>query len=155
MDCITVYTNGSCTTNPGIGGWAFVVAYSDGESCKWGNSQQDTTSNIMELVAIEKVLEYCTANNYNNVIVKSNSKYAIGGITKWLSSWKSNEWKTANNKDITNKHIWVSLDEKIQQMTNIQWTYIESRNEDRYSIMADKLASDAATNDVIESEWGL
>ena len=151
MDCITVYTNGNCTRNTGIGGWAFVVAYFDGESCKWGNSQQESTSNIMELVAIEKALEYCAVNNYNNALhVKSNSKYAIGGI-KWMTAWKSNKWKTANNKDIKNKHIWVSLDEKIQQINQIQWTYSEPRNDDKYSIIADKLASDAATNTVVES----
>lgn len=31
-----VYTDGSCTDNPGPGGWAAVVKFSDGSSKEWG-----------------------------------------------------------------------------------------------------------------------
>ena len=36
------------------------------------------------------------------------------GIQEWILKWKTNEWKTANKKDVKNKDLWMDLDELVE-----------------------------------------
>jgi len=47
---IEIYTDGSCLTNPGNGGWAAIIN-KDGEITKISGSEKNTTNNRMELLA--------------------------------------------------------------------------------------------------------
>jgi ribonuclease HI len=47
---ITIYTDGSCLTNPGNGGWAAII--NDGKEIKKiSGNEKNTTNNRMELLA--------------------------------------------------------------------------------------------------------
>ena len=47
---IKIYTDGSCLTNPGNGGWAAIIN-EDGEIKEISGSEKNTTNNRMELLA--------------------------------------------------------------------------------------------------------
>ena len=47
---IKIYTDGSCLTNPGNGGWAAIINV-DGEIKKISGNEKNTTNNRMELMA--------------------------------------------------------------------------------------------------------
>jgi ribonuclease HI len=47
---IEIYTDGSCLTNPGNGGWAAIIN-DDGKIKKISGSEKNTTNNRMELLA--------------------------------------------------------------------------------------------------------
>ena len=47
---ITIYTDGSCLTNPGNGGWAAIINENNEKKIISGN-EKNTTNNRMELLA--------------------------------------------------------------------------------------------------------
>ncbi len=52
---VTIYTDGSCEPNPGAGGWAALLLYSD-KQIPLSGAEADTTNNRMELTAAVKAL---------------------------------------------------------------------------------------------------
>ena len=54
---IKIYTDGSCLTNPGDGGWAAIIKI-DGKIKKISGNEKNTTNNRMELMAPINALKY-------------------------------------------------------------------------------------------------
>lgn len=82
---INYYTDGSCSPNPGPGGFA---AVKDTELVIVGH--EDMTTNIrMEARAIEAALK--NANGAECQIF-TDSEFWVNTITKWGHSWKANGW---------------------------------------------------------------
>ena len=54
---IVIYTDGACKGNPGPGGWGVVIIENNIKTELSGHSQ-NTTNNIMEMMAAIKALEY-------------------------------------------------------------------------------------------------
>ena len=53
---IKIYTDGSCLSNPGNGGWAAIIN-DDGDILKISGGEKNTTNNKMELMAPIKALQ--------------------------------------------------------------------------------------------------
>ena len=98
-----IYTDGSCLGNPGPGGWA-----ATGPGFKVSGGLSHTTNNIMELTAAIKGLEN---SGESAVILYTDSCYVKNGITKWITSWKRNGWKTSAGQLVKNQELWMRLDE--------------------------------------------
>ena len=58
---IEIYTDGSCLTNPGNGGWAAIIN-KDGGVTKITGNEKDTTNNRMELLAPINALKQMNPN---------------------------------------------------------------------------------------------
>ena len=87
---ISLYTDGACRGNPGIGSYAYAL-YKNKVLIKEGGSvSKMTTNNIMELSAIYYGLLECSYTD--SIQVFSDSKYAISGITQWRFKWRSSHW---------------------------------------------------------------
>ncbi len=107
MKKVEIYTDGACSGNPGIGGWASILSYSGIEKILSGGDA-NTTNNKMELTAIleglKKISEPC------EVTVYSDSQYAVSPfIDGRINNWILSGWKTADNKDVKNVEIWKSI----------------------------------------------
>ena len=37
--------------------------------------------------------------------MRTDSKYAIKGVTEWMKRWKENDYKTANGQPVKNKEL--------------------------------------------------
>ena len=89
---VTLYTDGACKGNPGVGGWGVVLEYGEYRKELFGGDV-GTTNNRMELMAaiagLSALKSRCVVDLY------TDSVYVKDGITKWLTKWKSNGWRTA------------------------------------------------------------
>ena len=140
MNKVDIYTDGACIGNPGPGGWAFVIKYSNGETKEFSGSEKYTTNNKMELTAAIKAIKYFQKKIIINIY--TDSKYLKDGITIWIKKWKLNGWKTSNKKKVKNSDLWKLLEKKIQNH-EVYWTWVKGHNENFLNEKADMLAKKA------------
>ena len=104
---VFLYTDGSCKSNPGPGGWCSILVYLETEKVLSGG-ERETTNNRMELTAVIKGLE--ALKKPCEVELVSDSQYVINGLSKgWASSWKKNGWKKADKSPALNPDLWERL----------------------------------------------
>ena len=141
---IEIYTDGACSGNPGPGGWGFVIINGDDtKSCS--GSEANTTNNRMELTAAIKAIESVDINE--PIILHTDSTYVQKGMTEWIINWKKNNWITSSKKPVSNKDLWIKLDDYAISR-DIKWTWVKAHQSDNstdsiYNNMADKLATGA------------
>lgn len=111
---VSVYTDGACQGNPGVGGWGYVIQYADGRPpVKNCGGEKKTTNNRMELTAAIKALEHLKEMKQaatEATTVYSDSKYVVQGISSWIVNWKRNGWKSAQKQPVLNQDLWQQLD---------------------------------------------
>ncbi len=136
MEPITIYTDGACSGNPGVGGWGAVLFYKEHykEIC---GGEKDTTNNRMELQGVIEAIKLIKKSQ--PIIVYTDSKYVQNGISEWIHGWKKNGWKGANKKPIKNIDLWKTLDELVANHT-ITWKWVKGHAGDKYNEIADALA---------------
>jgi len=136
-DKITIYTDGACSGNPGIGGWGAILLYKD--HCKeiFGG-EAESTNNRMELRAVIEALK-CIKKSIH-VIVYTDSKYVQNGISEWIHNWKKNNWRGSNKKPIKNIDLWQALDQEAAKHQEIEWKWVKGHNGNKYNEIADELA---------------
>tara|TARA_B100000287_G_C20599398_1_gene767427 strand:+ start:412 stop:870 length:459 start_codon:yes stop_codon:yes gene_type:complete len=144
---ITVYTDGACRGNPGIGGWGAYIIHDNNIIKIKGNETNtelfsifETTNNRMEITAAIEALKFI--DDDSKVKIYTDSKYLKDGITEWLHQWKSNGWKTSSNKKVKNIDLWLELDNLIINH-DIEWSWIKGHSGDLGNDEADKLANEA------------
>ncbi|MEC7865940.1 MAG: ribonuclease HI [Pseudomonadota bacterium] len=137
MNQVEVFTDGACRGNPGIGGWGALIREADSENLIYGG-ELNTTNNIMELTAAIKALEFLKVSS--NVVITTDSKYVIQGITEWIHNWKERSWKTASKKPVLNKELWKELD-RLTNLHSVKWKWIKGHSGHRENEIADQLAN--------------
>lgn len=136
---ISVYTDGSCSGNPGPGGWGAAFFVGDDEVyALYGSSDGRTTNNQMELKAAIEGLK--NAASYEFVEIVTDSTYVRDGITKWIKGWKSRNWKTATKTPVKNKELWIELDNETNRK-GITWSWVKGHSGDPRNERADQLAT--------------
>ena len=141
---IKIYTDGACSGNPGKGGWGAVLIYSDKDEEKYlSGADKLTTNNKMELTATIESLK--SIIKPSQIELYTDSQYVKNGISSWIINWKNNGWKTANKKPVSNKELWIELDE-IVQFHNVTWFWVRGHSGNHYNEIADQLAVKAMNN---------
>jgi ribonuclease HI len=134
---VEIYTDGACRGNPGPGGWgALLIAGRHRKRLHGGDAE--TTNNRMELTAAIEALN--ALKGPRKVILHTDSKYVMDGITEWMPNWKERGWKTAARKPVKNKDLWQSLDEA-QSRHDIKWVWVRGHDGDPGNEEADELAN--------------
>lgn len=110
---VTLYTDGACSGNPGIGGYGGILIYGDIKK-EYDGAESETTNNRMEVLAVItglKFLKYpCKVEVY------SDSAYTVNAfIQGWIYGWKKNGWKKADGKAVLNVDLW----EELYKLTNV------------------------------------
>jgi len=136
---VTIYTDGACRGNPGPGGWGVSLRY-NGSIRNLCGAEADTTNNRMELMAAIIGLESLTRPC--SVVLYTDSKYVLEGITSWMPGWKSRGWKTAAKKPVKNVDLWQRLDAATDRH-DISWQWVRGHTGDEGNEMADALANQA------------
>ena len=139
-EIILVWTDGACSGNPGNGGWGVLIKYIDGKAIQLSGSEINTTNNRMEMLAVIEGLKYL--KNYTNIVVHTDSKYVMDGITNWIHTWKTNNWKNSQKKDVKNKDLWQELD-NISRNFKIKWKWVKGHSGIEENDIADLLATNA------------
>jgi len=136
MKHVDLFTDGACSGNPGPGGWGAILRYGEHEKELNGGTAA-TTNNRMELQA---VIEGLTAlKGRCHVMIHTDSKYVMDGVTKYLANWKVKGWKTADKKDVKNIDLWQTLD-ALLPLHQIEWTWVKGHNGHAENERADELA---------------
>ncbi|MBO5790219.1 MAG: ribonuclease HI, partial [Clostridia bacterium] len=101
MKQVTVYTDGACRGNPGVGGWGAVLVWRGVEKELCG-ADPSTTNNRMELTAVISALS--ALKEPCEVTVVSDSKYVVEAMIEgWAESWERTNWKNGKAK---NPDLW-------------------------------------------------
>lgn len=137
---VEIYTDGACSGNPGPGGWGAVLLYKQKQKDLYGG-EPNTTNNRMELLAAISALE--ALKQPCNVSLTTDSNYVKNGITSWIHGWKRKGWKTAGNKPVKNKDLWLALDAAMQRH-EVQWKWVKGHAGHPLNERADALARKGA-----------
>ena len=107
MKRVTVYTDGACSGNPGIGGWGAVLMFGEHKK-EISGAQENTTNNRMEVYATIQAL---SALKYACLVdLYSDSAYTVNAFTEgWIYGWERNGWKKADKKEVLNADLWQEL----------------------------------------------
>ena len=124
---IFIYTDGACRGNPGPGAYGYLVQDSKKNDILEGSEFFElTTNNKMELQGVIEGLnalnDIQSLINNKSLIVVTDSKYVVDGITKWVPGWKNRGWKKADKKPPENLELWQNLDRLNMQFSpKYQW----------------------------------
>lgn len=134
---VTIYTDGACRGNPGPGGWGAILSRGKQYKELYGG-EPETTNNRMELTAAIKALQ--ALKRPLPVILYTDSKYLVQGITQWLPKWKAKGWRKADGKPVENADLWKVLDEAAS-VHDVQWHWVRGHNGNPGNERADALAN--------------
>ena len=137
---IKIYTDGSCLTNPGDGGWAAIISI-NGEIKEISGSEKNTTNNRMELLAPIRALKEMKQSD--QIEIYTDSQYVKLGITEWINTWVVNNWKTSKKEDVKNKDLWVELYD-LNKSLNVKWNWVKAHAGNVMNEKVDSLAKKAA-----------
>jgi ribonuclease HI len=140
MKKVQLFTDGACLGNPGPGGWGAILRF--GKFYKEISGYvPDTTNNRMEIQAavegLKQLIEPC------EVDITTDSEYVKNGITKWITGWKRNGWKTADKKPVKNQDLWQALEAETQRHTT-HWHWVKGHADHPDNNRCDELATTAA-----------
>ncbi len=134
---VTAITDGSCETQTGAGGWAYVLHY-DGHERVGSGHEARTTNNRMELTAAVRALEALTEPC--EVTVVTDSQYLKKAFTDgWLSTWQRNGWRTANRKGVKNRDLWEQL-LSLTAVHRVRWSWTRGHSGHAANERVDQLA---------------
>lgn len=119
---IHIWCDGSCSMNPGPGGYAAMIIENNSRTVISGY-ELNTTNNRMELKALVAGLSRLAVRsdlipNTKKIIVYTDSKYIENAINcGWL-----NKWVKKNFKDVKNVDLWASIINLLNLMNpEIRW----------------------------------
>ena len=139
MKKVTIYTDGACSGNPGIGGWGAILMYGEARK-EISGAERETTNNRMELFAAISALkclkEACEVDLY------TDSTYLCDTfVKKWIWNWVRNGWQTSAKKPVENKVLWVELLD-LYRFHRISFHKVKGHADNPYNNRCDKLATD-------------
>ncbi|PIT11324.1 ribonuclease HI [Snodgrassella communis] len=137
MSEVTLYTDGACKGNPGVGGWGAFLQ-SGQHSKELFGGEANTTNNRMELTAVIQGLAAlkrpCIVNIY------TDSQYVKNGMQEWIHNWKARGWKTASKQPVKNVELWQALDAEVNKH-QVHWHWIKGHAGNPGNEKADELAN--------------
>jgi len=140
MRRVEIFTDGACKGNPGPGGWGAILR-TDRHEKELSGREPATTNNRMEMTAAIRALAALTEPC--DVVLHTDSKYVIDGITKWVNGWQKNGWKTAARKPVLNSDLWLALLDAVRPH-RVKWVWVKGHDGHPENERADQLASNAA-----------
>lgn len=144
-DAVVVYTDGCCSGNGKHGARAGIGVY-------WGRDHPRNvaerllgrqTNQRAELQAACKALEQAKEMNFKKVVLYTDSKFTINGVTSWVKTWKSNGWRLKSGGVIINKDDFQQLD-KLNAELDVVWMHIPGHAGYTGNEEADRLSREGA-----------
>lgn len=133
---VEIFTDGACLGNPGPGGWAAILRVGQTEK-EISGGERATTNNRMELMAAIRALEAVKVKS--KIILHTDSRYVMDGITQWLARWKTNGWKTSDKKPVKNAELWRELEAQVARH-DIEWSWVRGHSGHAENERVDALA---------------
>ena len=136
MKRVEIFTDGACKGNPGPGGWGALLRMGRHEK-ELSGGEAHTTNNRMEMTAVIRALEALAEPC--EVLLHSDSRYVIDGMTKWIEGWQRKGWITASRKPVLNADLWRELIAAAAPH-RIEWTWVKGHSGHTENDRVDQLA---------------
>ncbi len=134
---VTVYTDGSCDTASGRGGWAYLIER-DGRREQASGFEAGTTNNRMELTAA--VMALGALAEPSRVRIVTDSEYLKKAFTDgWLERWQRNGWRTASRQPVKNQDLWRRL-LQLTAVHDVTWAWTRGHAGHEQNEIVDGLA---------------
>jgi len=131
-----VYTDGSCTKNPGgHGSYCVIFIENNQVSYELHQAFYETTSPRMEIMGILAALRFIDKEDYMkyNYDFFSDSEYVVKTINLWMNSWARIGWNRCEKKNIDLWHEIYNLWDR--KRFSIKW--IKGHNVNQWNETAD------------------
>ena len=134
---VILYTDGACSGNPGLGGYAGVLMYGEHKR-EYNGADKQTTNNRMEVIA---VIEGLKRLKYPCIVeVYSDSAYTVNAFNNgWIYGWKKNGWRKADNKAVLNVDLWEEL-YALTRMHEVTFYKVKGHADNEWNNRCDELA---------------
>lgn len=182
LSTVELYTDGSCLRNPGMGGYAYIIKYTEDDpsnpsvpkfvEIEHNQGYRYTTNNRMEIMGaihgirgIIQEIQKGTIKGCSQVNVFSDSEYLCKSInSRWINKWMDNNWMTSgfggrSPEPVKNRDLWEEV-VKVQGEArnigvNVVFNWVKGHDTNELNNRADKLAVAASTgNDhIIDEVW--
>ncbi|XP_022052048.1 ribonuclease H1 isoform X1 [Acanthochromis polyacanthus] len=144
-DAVVVYTDGCCSANGKSKACAGIGVY-------WGPGhplnvaerlEGRQTNQRAEIQAACKALEQAIEKNIKKLVLYTDSKFTINGVTSWVKNWKLNGWRLKSGGQIINKEDFDKLD-RLNAQLEVVWIHIPGHAGYRGNEEADRLSREGA-----------
>jgi len=135
-----IYVDGACKTNPGPGGYAFIIK-KGGKTFSRSGGEPHTTNNRMEMTALIEALGDFPSPE--KIKIYTDSQYLVNGMTRWIHTWQKNNWMNANKIPVKNKDLWLKLLDLSRPHT-LSWQWVKGHSGHPENEQCDRMASDEA-----------
>jgi ribonuclease HI len=141
MNTVTIYTDGACKGNPGVGGHSAILL-SGSHRKEVSGGFRLTTNNRMELLGVITGLEALTRPCH--VRVCSDSAYVCNAMKEgWALKWQLQGWMRNKKDRAENPDLWERLLDLCQEHT-VEFHWVRGHAGNHENENADKLAVAAA-----------
>ncbi|MCI1983565.1 MAG: ribonuclease HI [Bifidobacteriaceae bacterium] len=137
MTTTIVSTDGSALSNPnGPMGWGW--ANHNDRSHDAGGATNGTNQ-IGELCAVLQALR--THHNAEDLLIETDSQYAINCSTTWVHNWKKNGWRNAAKKPVKNVELIKAIDfEMHNRPGSVAFKWVKGHAGNEFNEIVDDLA---------------
>ncbi|KAM4528721.1 ribonuclease H1 [Fundulus diaphanus] len=152
-DAVVVYTDGCCSGNGRDRARAGIGVY-------WGRNHPlnvaerlhgRQTNQRAEIQAACRALEQAKQNNIQKLVLYTDSKFTINGVTSWVKNWKLNGWRLKSGGQVINKEDFMKL-EGLNSELEVVWMHIPGHSGYSGNEQADRLSREGAAKPLQEHE---
>lgn len=104
-----------------------------------GGADPATTNNRMELTAALALYETLRElPRHPDLVIRTDSRYLIDGLQKWLPGWKRKGWRTASGGQVLNRDLWERLERA--RLTDVRLVHVRGHSGDADNDRCDAIA---------------
>ncbi|KAI9789001.1 MAG: hypothetical protein M1833_002788 [Piccolia ochrophora] len=148
---LRVHTDGSSLGNGRMAAVAGVGVYfgkDDQRNISEALAGSRQTNQRAELTAILRALDI--APRHREVIIVTDSSYAIKCVTEWCVNWRKNGWRSAAGKAVENRDLIEDILRKMEERDTLgvstKFEWVKGHSTDQGNVEADRLAVAGARN---------
>uniref|UniRef100_H3CZE8 Ribonuclease H1 n=1 Tax=Tetraodon nigroviridis TaxID=99883 RepID=H3CZE8_TETNG len=154
-DAVVVYTDGCCSANGKVGARAGIGVY-------WGLNHPlnvaerlpgRQTNQRAEIQAACRALELAKEQNIKKLVLYTDSKFTINGVTCWVKNWKLNNWRLKSGGSVTNKEDFEKL-ERLNAGLDVVWMHVPGHAGYHGNEQADRLSREGAAKPEVQQGNG-
>lgn len=113
-----------------------------------GSRKEIGSNNTAEILAINAALEYAKDFRIKDLLIKSDSKVAIGGLLEKCPQWVRSGWKLPDGNFVKNMQEWQrtlkNYNDVVNNGTKVQIKWIKGHSTHFGNILTDKIAGIAS-----------
>jgi ribonuclease HI len=133
-----IFTDGSCSGNPGPGGWGVVYVIEGRILAERYGSDPRTTNNRMELTALIEALELLGPDEEMDIY--SDSELVVKTLNEWAAGWERNGWRRRTG-EVKNLDLVQAAYALVKQRPRARIRWIRAHDGSLWNEYADALAT--------------